>query len=1579
MARNTLRRLGRLATRLFMWTLLGVALLVAVLLAAVNLKPVSALIAEQINAALAPTLTGRVQIERLGWLALNGVTGAEVSVRDAADREVLRARGVDAEIATGRLLRSLLGGGSEPVALHITKAHVQAAVVKLIDDGEGVPSLAGAFQPREQPAEPEESGPGTYLLVSDIRLGSVAISGNLADMPIDADIREFDAEVEVNAGATRISLRGLELEARQVPSVDTLRGRLHGEVLLGASGTNEKRVDAAHSDADGTTEPVTKVRALSVAPAATEPHVSAGFDGYVGAADPIVLSFELLGEHLEGQLTAKSLSAATLSKVAGLSPKSPAALSASIEGGFDDFGFEASVRQSSALLSSRGRLRRDEEQTRITSHVDARGVDLDELLTDAPDTRIGLDADATISITSQATRATYRAVVADSSVDGMPLPRATLEGDATLPSDQPALVKGTLQIDEPGAPTEVHYDVSAGDAGTVVDLTSNTRLARPKRLADLAGGLALSGSLNSRVHLDQARAHLDATARLQLHELNHPSARVGSLAATLNAKGPLGAPEIALDSQLRRITGFGRTLPWATLRVNGSPEQLELAVRTRTGKKQTLDARATVTLPPAAAGVRVTKPSLVLTSPAGTLRVSATHVKTTPAGSIEIEQLALSGAGRAEASITYAPNGALEANLKTERLDAGRIADILDTPLPLRVSDISLEGKLATARGTGELRGHIGGIDFGKLKGSVDTDLALTRGRLSGKAHFDLDRAGRAELLVDELRVPLPPFTEQKLEATNGDLSLNGDLDLAQLQPFLPLLNVEKTQGRLTFDLGFERPIGSTRTPELHARVKTKSLVLVGEREKTPQTPNVEQAEQAAPWTVRGVDFDVDARLSAKEAAVDLHLFDRLGALLDAEARFSELGNILSAEQARRNFLKAPLTARVQIPRRSVERLPTSFRPTEIEGVLSAQLDLRGSLAEPELDARARFERFRPLTEQGGQKGVDIETQARYRASGGSARVVAHDRKQALLELVSSWQGDALEFGATPEPASSPVTVDLDLDLSNFPLALIPALQNRKVAGRVSGKARLEHFGRDAALEVDVTTEQLEIDRLSFTQLRSKLRAAGGQLTMDTSMNGKAGSARLRAESGITWGAEMAPTLTGALQGRFDAKALRLGAFMPLVEGSMSELDGKLDAEFQASYEAGTPKLQGRAKLTDGVAQVPSIGQRFQGIAAEVTLTPGLLTVKNVRARGLTGGLEADAEAQLEGLMPVSARAEVRIAEDDKLPLTVEGEAIGDAWGTVEARYDHKDKRETKLHVNLKKLHVDLPDAPPQGIQALDQPAHIRVGYRGNDGFVRIPLQPISDTSSEAAQGGEPQQTTVVVDIGEVSVKKGDQAEVVLTGQIEASLGEELSVAGKVEARRGKLDISGKQFDIERATVTFTGGKPDDPTISALARYDSPDGYTVYAEYTGTVNSGKLRLRSEPSLSQDEILTLLMFGSPDGSLGAGESGDSLSTAVSVAGGAATQGLNRALSDVTDLDVSTRIDTSTGSPRPELVLQLTPRVTAKVTQALGEPIPGQSPDRTFFTVELRLSRAWALSAMVGDRGASALDLIWRRRY
>jgi len=218
-----------------------------------------------------------------------------------------------------------------------------------------------------------------------------------------------------------------------------------------------------------------------------------------------------------------------------------------------------------------------------------------------------------------------------------------------------------------------------------------------------------------------------------------------------------------------------------------------------------------------------------------------------------------------------------------------------------------------------------------------------------------------------------------------------------------------------------------------------------------------------------------------------------------------------------------------------------------------------------------------------------------------------------------------------------------------------------------------------------------------------------------------------------------------------------------------------------------------------------------------------------------------------------------------------------------------------------------------------------------------------------------------------------------LGGELVMTSGTESRMTGRLELRGGRLDVQGKLFDIERGVITFAGD-PSNPEITATARWDSPLGYAVYADYTGDVKNGKITLRSEPPLNQDEIASLLMFGDPEGSMGAG-SGDtnSAATAVGVAGDTAAKGINKALGDLTRLDVSARVDTSTGTARPELVVQISPRVTARVTRAVGEPQAGQPPDRTFLTFEFRFTRSWSVSGVVGDHGGSGMDVIWRRRY
>ena len=109
-------------------------------------------------------------------------------------------------------------------------------------------------------------------------------------------------------------------------------------------------------------------------------------------------------------------------------------------------------------------------------------------------------------------------------------------------------------------------------------------------------------------------------------------------------------------------------------------------------------------------------------------------------------------------------------------------------------------------------------------------------------------------------------------------------------------------------------------------------------------------------------------------------------------------------------------------------------------------------------------------------------------------------------------------------------------------------------------------------------------------------------------------------------------------------------------------------------------------------------------------------------------------------------------------------------------------------------------------------------------------------------------------------------------------------------------------------------------------------------------------------------------------------GSSTTTAISLGGGLATQGLNRALRDVTNLDIETRVATNDSqNPRPEVAFRVVKNVTAQIGYNVGATVPGKNPDLVVLTLDWAFAPRYSLVATAGDRGTTILDLLWRYRY
>jgi len=197
----------------------------------------------------------------------------------------------------------------------------------------------------------------------------------------------------------------------------------------------------------------------------------------------------------------------------------------------------------------------------------------------------------------------------------------------------------------------------------------------------------------------------------------------------------------------------------------------------------------------------------------------------------------------------------------------------------------------------------------------------------------------------------------------------------------------------------------------------------------------------------------------------------------------------------------------------------------------------------------------------------------------------------------------------------------------------------------------------------------------------------------------------------------------------------------------------------------------------------------------------------------------------------------------------------------------------------------------------------------------------------------------------------------------------------------GWLDVMGKRFVFEEGTVTLQEHDLANPVIVAAAHWEAPDGTLVRAEFRGPAQTGKLELSSNPPLSDGAILSLLVLGTTEGSTAGetGESGGVASGAAQVGGAFVTRGLDSALTALTDLEISTRIDTSENTPSPEVRVRVTHRLAVELAYVPDSTTATGRQDTALLTFSFTLPKSWVLETTVGDAGTSILDLIWRHRY
>jgi translocation and assembly module TamB len=400
------------------------------------------------------------------------------------------------------------------------------------------------------------------------------------------------------------------------------------------------------------------------------------------------------------------------------------------------------------------------------------------------------------------------------------------------------------------------------------------------------------------------------------------------------------------------------------------------------------------------------------------------------------------------------------------------------------------------------------------------------------------------------------------------------------------------------------------------------------------------------------------------------------------------------------------------------------------------------------------------------------------------------------------------------------------------------------------------------------TIEGSQAQALGIRESRIQLRAEGGEWHLSQHFDG-ALLGRFEAEQTVhTRTASDLPGPTDALKGRvlLTAPSLRpWGTWMP----AGWRLTGDARAEAALGGTLGAPSYEGLIEAQHVGLSNALMGVQLRDGELQARLAGDTLTLNRLVARsGDAGSVTVTGEARL--LAPAQAAFRVQadrfavlqrvdrrlvISGDTQLSLTQEDIGVEGALRVDEGLFD-----------------ISRNDAPTIG----------------DDVNVLNPEREAEEESSGGA-GGRKTRVKLDIDLGQRLRIQGRGLEATLTGKLKAGMsGRKPTVQGTVAVVQGRYAAYGQKLVVERSTVVFSG-PVDNPRLDILAMRPQSATATnsdvkVGVSITGTAQDPRIRLYSDPELSETEKLSWLVLGRAPSGLGGADIGLLQSAAVALLSG-----------------------------------------------------------------------------------------------
>ena len=582
------------------------------------------------------------------------------------------------------------------------------------------------------------------------------------------------------------------------------------------------------------------------------------------------------------------------------------------------------------------------------------------------------------------------------------------------------------------------------------------------------------------------------------------------------------------------------------------------------------------------------------------------------------------------------------------------------------------------------------------------------------------------------------------------------------------------------------------------------------------------------------------------------------------------------------------------------------------------------------------------------------------------------------------WSRIAWQAARTPGGAAQ---IDAQAELE--PMRVVPLLARAQpdfgwggdltVAGKLVLRSA-PTFSADIVIERrsgDLTVkDDLSTQALGLTDLRLGLVAENGvwnftQAIAGTSLGVGVGAVVARTSAEATWPAADTP-----IEGVFELRVAKLGSW-----GTWVPPGWRLDGALHASASIG-----GRVRAPEYTGEIEGTGLAVRNFVQGVNVTDGDLAI---HLRGTTARIERFTAKAGGGTVRLSGDASLGEAPKavlsvvtDKFQLLGRVDRRIVASGQAQLQLDAKTLALTgQFGVDEGLIDFTRSDAPSLAddvdvVRATPRPAFPGgTGGAGGAGGTAPPTTVAATAAPNATpSAANPTAREVALDLrvalGEQLRLRGRGLDTGLRGELRiTSPGGRLAVNGTVSTADGTYAAYGQKLSIDRGLVTFNGAV-NSPRLDIEATRPNTD-VRVGVAITGSTLNPRIRLFSEPELSEIDKLSWLVMGRASDGLGRSDTALLQRAAVALLAGdgkAPTDAIFNALG-IDDFSVR-QSDGDTRDTIVSLGKQLSRRWYVGYER-------GVNATAGTWQLIYRIAQRFTLRAQSGNE--NAVDLIWQWRW